>query len=57
VEAALALGRLHERGVGLPPYNAPGNPNHKEAARWYQVAAVEGHAEAMNNLGALYHSG
>jgi TPR repeat protein len=28
-----------------------------EAERWYQTAAVEGHSEAMNNLGALYHSG
>ncbi|WP_221795128.1 tetratricopeptide repeat protein [Oceanobacter mangrovi] len=31
--------------------------NYKQAARWYQVAAEQGHGAAQNNLGWLYQNG
>jgi TPR repeat protein len=41
---------MMERGLGCMQ-------NYSESAFWYEEAAKRGHAEAFNNLGALYKEG
>jgi TPR repeat protein len=41
---------MYETGRGVAQ-------NYDEAAKWYRLAADQGHAEAQNNLGSLYANG
>jgi len=47
-EAQYRLGELYDRHPNL---------NYKEAAKWYQRAAEQGHADAQNELAWLYGNG
>lgn len=49
-EAALRLGEIYERGLGVPP-------DFESAALWYRRAAEKGLSAAMVNLGQLYERG
>ena len=44
------LGQLYARGMGVPKDN-------KQAAQWYQKAAVQGYVPAQVDLGQLYYFG
>lgn len=48
--ARFELGMLHEKGEVLPQ-------NHKEAAKWFRLAADDGYGPAQLYLGLLYLSG
>ena len=48
--AQYSLGIMYDLGEGVPENNA-------EAARWYQLAAVQGNAHAQFSLGFLYATG
>ena len=50
VQAAAALGQMHEEGRGVSQDMA-------EAAKWYRQAADQGHPLAQSKLGALYADG
>jgi len=49
-DAQYLLGLAFDEGRG-------GTEDDVEAARWYALAAEQGHAAAQNNLGLLYHAG
>ena len=44
------LGSLYAKGNGVPQ-------NYTEAARWYRLAADQGHAMGQHNLGVMYDHG
>ena len=44
------LGVIHHRGKGVPP-------NYVKAAKWYRLAAEQGHVEAQYNVAVLYGRG
>jgi len=44
------VGLMYYRGYGV-------KKNYKAAAHWWELAAVQGLAEAQSDLGALYHQG
>jgi TPR repeat protein len=44
------LGFMYSKGQGVPE-------DHKEAAKWYQLAADQGLAKAQYNLGHSYANG
>jgi TPR repeat protein len=46
-EAQYNLGWMYSNGDGVPQ-------DHKEAVKWYRLAAGQGHAEALVNLGNMY---
>ena len=48
--AQYALGVSYDNGYGVPE-------DLKEAAKWYRLAADQGHAEAQYNLGQMYAKG
>lgn len=48
--AQYRLGLMHENASGLPQ-------DDKEAARWYRLAAGQGHAEAQYRLWVMYYQG
>lgn len=50
LEAALLVGEIYERGIGV-------QPDYALAARWYRTAADGGNARAQINLGNLYERG
>ena len=50
VQAAAALGQMHEEGRGVSQDMA-------EAAKWYRQAADQGHPLAQSKLGTLYADG
>jgi TPR repeat protein len=47
-DAETKLGDLYRRGLGV-------GQSYREAARWYRLAAVQGDAQAQNNLGLMYY--
>jgi len=49
-EAQYQLARMHQRGIG-------GDPNPRQAARWYKLAARKGHAGAQAQFGLLLLKG
>ncbi len=50
MNAEAQLGWMYLMGRGVPQ-------NVYQAARWYYLAAVQGHAEAQYQLGLLYNKG
>jgi uncharacterized protein len=44
------LGIMYDLGEGVPQ-------NAEQAAKWYQLSAVQGYADAQNNLGVMYEDG
>ncbi|TPW14368.1 MAG: hypothetical protein FD130_1382 [Halothiobacillaceae bacterium] len=50
MNAQFYIGQLYHEGKGVAQ-------NYKEAAKWYQRAADQGHPTAQNNLGFLYANG
>ena len=50
VEACYNLGQDYESGFEMPQ-------SYENAARWYLIAANQGHAEAQCNMGWMYYSG
>lgn len=49
-QVSLNLGIMHQQGMGT-------GKDDREALKWYTRSANEGHAEAQNNLAALYENG
>ena len=49
-EGQNALGLMYARGQGVAQNDA-------EAAKWFRLAAAQGHAGAQYNLGAMYQDG
>jgi TPR repeat protein len=49
-DCELALGNLHEYGLGVPQ-------DHKQAAMWYRKSADKGNAIAQKSLGLMYELG
>ncbi|MCE3231164.1 MAG: hypothetical protein K0R76_394 [Alphaproteobacteria bacterium] len=49
-EKLYKLAQKYHWGEGLPK-------NYKKATEWYEEAAIQGHTNAQNNLGALYFNG
>ena len=50
VDAQLNLGVMYDTGQGAPL-------DHREAARWYRLAAEQGDADAQFSLGVMYDKG
>ena len=50
MEAQHNLGIIFHNGKGV-------TQNSREAAKWYQKAATQGHLEAQLNLGLMYSKG
>ena len=50
IEAQTILGIMYEKGEGV-------TENHKEAIKWYQLAAEKGDADAQYKLGLMYSNG
>ncbi|NLE23913.1 MAG: sel1 repeat family protein [Clostridiaceae bacterium] len=50
VSAQVSLAGRYAHGRGVPQ-------NYKEAAKWYRMAAEQGHTEAQYYLGVMYYDG
>jgi hypothetical protein len=49
-EAQASLGRMYEKGYGLPR-------DYDKAMKWYRLAGDQGHAEAQYGVGMLFRNG
>lgn len=57
-EAQFELGGMYLQGqVGPPSKMLVGEPDYKQACKWFRRAAEQGHAEAQNSLGVRYNRG
>ncbi|MBF0159905.1 MAG: SEL1-like repeat protein [Magnetococcales bacterium] len=52
LEGASAVQSVLENRIGIGQQH-----NHREAIKWFRLAAEQGHAQAQNNLGNLYRKG